>query len=171
MSAVERISVPGPSSRDYRDVIGLFATGVTVMTVRAGDLVHGMTANAVASLSLDPLLVLVCVEREAVMHKVLSSASGFGLSLLTTRQERLARWFSDSDRPMGLAQFDVTGWRPGGATGAPLLDGSLGWLECAVHDVLDGGDHSIFLGRVLAVERGRPARPLLFYQGEYRRLP
>ena len=169
MSAVERI--PAPGSREYRDVVGLFATGVTVLTVRAGDLLHGMTANAVASLSLEPLLVLVCVERTTVMHKVLSAADSFALSLLTAEQERLARWFSDSGRPAGAAQFEVTGWRAGAATGAPLLDGALGWLECTVHQVLDGGDHSVFLGRVLAVERGRPAAPLLFYQGEYRRLP
>jgi flavin reductase len=157
----------GPDSRQYRDAVGMFATGITVVTARAGGFGHGMTANAFASVSLDPLLVLVCVMRDAVMHKVLDDVGRFGVSVLGAGQEDLARYFSDPGRPMGMAQFTPLDWRPGPVTGAPLLDGALAWLECEVEAAYPGGDHTVFLGRVLGVERGEAGGPLLYFGGEY----
>jgi flavin reductase (DIM6/NTAB) family NADH-FMN oxidoreductase RutF len=114
-----------PTSRQFRDTVGMFTTGITVVTAVSARLGHGMTANAFASVSLDPLLVLVCVVRDALMHKVLEESGRFAVSVLAADQEDLARYFSDSGRPGGLAQFVPVGWRPGPVTGAPLLDGAL----------------------------------------------
>jgi flavin reductase len=157
----------GPTSRQYRDAVGMFTTGITVVSARAGGLGHGMTANSFTSVSLDPLLVLVCVVRDAVMHKVLDDVGRFGVSVLGAGQEDLARYFSDPTRPMGMAQFLPLDWRPGPVTGAPLLDGALAWLECDVEAAYPGGDHTVFLGRVLGVELGEAGGPLLYFRGEY----
>jgi flavin reductase (DIM6/NTAB) family NADH-FMN oxidoreductase RutF len=160
---------PSPTEGEYRATVGLFATGITVVTANAVGVEHGMTLNAFASVSLDPLLVLVCVERDAVMHKVLEEAGSFALSMLAEDQEPIARYFADSNRPAGAAQFAGVGYRIGAATGAPLLDGALAWLQCELERAYDGGDHSIFLGRVLTVERGTLRDPLLYFGGAYRR--
>jgi flavin reductase (DIM6/NTAB) family NADH-FMN oxidoreductase RutF len=160
---------PSPTEGEYRATVGLFATGITVVTANAVGVEHGMTLNAFASVSLDPLLVLVCVERDAVMHKVLEEAGGFALSVLAEDQEPIARFFADSSRPAGAAQFAGVAYRLGAVTGAPLLDGAMAWLECEVEQAYGGGDHSIFLGRVLGVERGQLRDPLLYFGGAYRR--
>jgi len=157
-----------PTSAEYRATVGLFATGITVVTANAVGIEHGMTLNAFASVSLDPLLVLVCVERDAVMHKVLEEAGSCALSVLAGDQEPIARYFAHSGRPAGAAQFADLSYRIGGATGAPLLDGALGWIECELERTYDGGDHSIFLGRVVAVARGQVRQPLLYFGGAYR---
>jgi flavin reductase (DIM6/NTAB) family NADH-FMN oxidoreductase RutF len=104
-----------------------------------------------------------------VMHKVLEEAGSFALSVLAEDQEPIARYFADSSRPAGAAQFAGVGYRIGAATGAPLLGGALAWLECELEHAYDGGDHSIFLGRVLTVERGTLRDPLLYFGGAYRR--
>jgi len=157
----------GPNSRQYRDAVGMFATGITVLTARAGGFGHGMTANSFTSVSLDPPLVLVCVERDAVMHKVLDDVGGFGVSVLAAGQEDLARYFSDPGRPMGMAQFVPLDWRPGPVSGTPLLDGALAWLECDVEATYAGGDHTVFLGRVRWVQLGEAGGPLLYFAGGY----
>ena len=160
-----------PTSREFRDSVGMFTTGITVITVRSERSGHGMTANAFASVSLDPLLVLVCVVRDALMHKVLEEAGRFAVSVLAADQEDLARYFSDAGRPSGMAQFLPLTWRPGPVTGAPLLEGALAYLECDVEAAYPGGDHSVFLGRVRWVERANPdGDPLLYFGGGYRRL-
>jgi len=158
-----------PTSREFRDTVGLFTTGITVITASAPGLTHGMTLNSFTSVSLDPLLVLACVERDAVMHKVLEDADGFGISVLGGDQEHLARYFADSSRPLGMGQFAEVPHRLGAVTGAPLLDDALAWLECLVERAYDGGDHSIFLARVVGLECGHVREPLLFFAGAYRR--
>jgi flavin reductase len=160
---------PSPTSVEYRATVGLFATGITVVTANAVGLEHGMTLNSFTSVSLDPLLVLVCVERDALMHKVIEDAGSFALSVLAGDQEPVARYFADSSRPAGAAQFARVGHRIGRATGAPLLEGALAWLECELERTYDGGDHSIFLSRVVMVERGRVREPLLYFGGAYLR--
>jgi flavin reductase len=160
-----------PTSREFRDSVGMFTTGITVVTARSERFGHGMTANAFASVSLDPLLVLVCVVKDAMMHKVLDEVGRFAVSVLAGDQEDLARYFSDSGRPTGMAQFLPVAWRPGPVTGAPLLEGALAWLECDVEAAYDGGDHSVFLGRARWVDRSPDGRdPLLYFGGDYRRL-
>ena len=139
----------GPTDLEYRQTVGWFCTGVTVMTSLTADgLPHGMTANAVSSVSLDPLLVLVSVAREAGMADVVQQGRVFALSILGPEQQPLSDHFATAARGFGLEEFtDVA--THSGPTGAPLLDGAVAWLDCEVYDVLPGGDHVLVLGRVV----------------------
>jgi 3-hydroxy-9,10-secoandrosta-1,3,5(10)-triene-9,17-dione monooxygenase reductase component len=141
-----------------RAALGHFATGVTVVTAAAGDgRRYGSTANAVSSVSLDPPLLLVCLRDESQTLAALLETGRFAINILHARQRELAQRFARR----GASWADVS-HREG------LLDGALATLECAVHDVADGGDHRIVVGRVLAVEHPeQPAPPLLFYRGAY----
>ncbi|TDB81601.1 MULTISPECIES: flavin reductase family protein [unclassified Micromonospora] len=152
-----------------RGAFGTFATGVTVVTV-GGQEPHGMTANSFTSVSLDPPLILVCVDRKAVMHDTLHAAGAFGVSVLAAGQEPVARHFANRWRPLGRAQFDTVDWVPGRATGAPLISGALAGFECRLWRAYDGGDHSIFIGRLLTVERLSEEEPMLFLRGRFRQV-
>jgi flavin reductase (DIM6/NTAB) family NADH-FMN oxidoreductase RutF len=150
-----------------REVMSRFATGVTVLTA-AGELGHGMTANSFSSVSLDPPMVLCCVSRAARMHETIATTQAFAVSVLSAGQGELAAYFADWRRPRGMAQFDSVEWTPGPHTGSPLLIGSMAWLECRLAATYEGGDHSIFLGEVLASSRGDDdQRALLFFAGGY----
>lgn len=153
-----------------RRAFGTFATGVTVMTV-GGDTPHGMTANSFTSVSLDPPLVLVCVDRTAVMHSVLAGAGHFAISVLAAVQSGAAEYFADRNRPLGAAQFDAVDWQPGRVTGAPLIAGALAHFECEVSGTFDGGDHTVFVARILSLHRAdEEEEALLFLGGRFRRL-
>jgi len=155
--------------RAMRSVLGMFATGITVVTA-GGDVPHGMTANAFSSVSLEPPLVLVCIGREAVMHDTITDHGAFAVSVLRGCQEQVARHFANRRRPRGVAQFDAVDWVPGSSTGAPVLVGGLAWLECELETTYDGGDHSIFVGRVLDTGHSDERDALLFFGGGYHRL-
>ncbi|MEU2249392.1 flavin reductase family protein [Streptomyces sp. NPDC019224] len=155
--------------RELRGIFGRFATGITVVTAGRGE-PRGMTANSFTSVSLSPPQVLVCVMRDASMHEVILEHHAFVVSVLSDRQERLARHFADSRRPRGAQEFASVDATPGPATGVPVLDGALAWFECELSAVYDGGDHSIFLGEVLNVGHGADEDALLFYAGAFRRL-
>jgi flavin reductase len=152
-----------------RRTFGAFATGVTVVTV-GGETPHGMTANSFTSVSLDPPLVLVCVGRNAVVHQILSATGTFGVSVLAGHQETAARHFADRLRPLGSAQFDAVDWQPGRHTSAPLVTGALARFECELWNTYDGGDHSIFVGKVVSLERSIDQDGLLFFQGRFREI-
>ncbi|MGA4846743.1 flavin reductase family protein [Streptomyces sp. G5(2025)] len=155
--------------RELRGVFGRFATGVTVVTA-GRDEPRGMTANSFTSVSLTPPQILVCVLRDASMHRVILEHHAFGVSVLSERQERLARHFADSRRPRGAQEFATVDVTQGPCTGVPVLGGSLAWFECGLAAVYDGGDHSIFLGDVLHLGHGPDEDALLFYAGAFRRL-
>lgn len=162
---------PGPphsvvDAKVLRQAFGTFATGVTVVTV-GGSAPHGMTANSFASVSLDPPLVLICIDRDAVMHRSLDASGHFGVSVLTTQQEDVARHFSNRWRPLGAAQFEAVDWRPGRHTGAPLITGALAAFECEQWRAYDGGDHTIFIGKVLGLDRDSAEDALLFFKGRF----
>jgi flavin reductase len=159
------------SPEDYRQTVGMFATGVTVVTTNVDGVLHGMTANAFASVSLDPLLVLICVDRQAGMHGLLPEAEGFAVTILAAEQEELSAWFASSERPHGEGQFEGVAWDPAPVTGSPVLCNGVAYVDCRVTSSHAGGDHSIFLGEVvdLGVLRS-DADPLLYYGGRYRRL-
>jgi flavin reductase len=154
--------------RRLRRAFGAFATGVTVVTV-GGAAPRGMTANSFTSVSLDPPLVLVCVGKEARMHHSLGLAPAFAVSVLGADQEHVARHFADRSRPLGAGQFDAVGWRPGTATGAPVVNGAPAHFECAAWRTYDGGDHTIHVGRVLAWEESPDQEALLFHHGRFGR--
>lgn len=151
------------------EVMGRFATGVTVLTT-PGPRGHGMTANALTSVSLDPPLVLCCVARTSRIRAAIESARAFGVSILAADQTAAAHWFADRHRPAGAAQFDVVDHDLGARTRSPLLTGALGWLECAVVTRYDGGDHDIVVGEVLDATVGVPGDgALLFHEGDFHR--
>lgn len=151
-------------TRQLRGAFGAFATGVTVVTV-GGRAWRGMTANSFTALSLDPPLVLVCVGKEAVMHGSLTGAEDFSVSVLAAGQEDIARHFADPTRPAGLSQFATVGWEPGRATDAPLIAGADAHFECVRQEVHDGGDHTIFIGRVVAARKQAPAADTMVFRG------
>lgn len=155
--------------RELRRIFGRFATGITVVTA-GGEEPRGMTANSFTSVSLDPPMILVCVLRDASMHETIMEQNGFGVSVLSNRQERVARYFASRDRPRGRGEFDAVEHIRGPQTGAPVLPDALAWFECSLAAVYDGGDHSIFLGEIVHVGRGPDEDALLFYAGAYRRL-
>ena len=153
----------------YRDVMGRFPTGVTVVSARAPQGVRMMTANSFTSVSLEPLLVLICVDLTARFHQALISAGEWGVSVLAADQEPLARLFAGRAGPGDL---HAVPHRLGPLTGAPLLDGAVAQLECRTVATHPGGDHTVVVGAVLdgAVTR-EGVSPLVFYRGRYRDLP
>jgi len=150
---------------EFRSIIGHFPTGVTVITTAAGEELQGMTANAVASLSLDPLLVLVCVDKGTHTHRVLERGGVFAVNILGEHQEEVSRLFARRAEPevgtLRGQRFTL------GRTGAPILEDCLAYLECRVTEVLEGGDHTIFLGEVIDGRIVGDAAPLIFYRGRY----
>jgi flavin reductase len=156
-------------AQTLRRAFGAFATGVTIVTT-GGETPHGMTANSFTSVSLDPPLVLVCVQRNAAMHQLLAASGHFGVSVLALHQEGVARHFADRLRPLGLAQFDGIDWQPGRVTGTPLVNGALARMECELWRSYDGGDHTIFVGSLLSLERPSEQEALLFFRGRFRHI-
>lgn len=159
----------GDDAVDLRAVMGQFATGVTVLTA-GGEGAHGMTANAFSSVSLTPPMVLCCVGRAARIHRAIIDANAFAVSILAAGQGDIARYFADRRRPDGMAQFAAVDTELGARTGSPVLTGALAWIECSLAEVYEGGDHSIFLGQVLACGRGTGTGALSFFGGGYHRL-
>ena len=152
----------------YRQIIGHFATGVTVVTTAHEGWLHGMTANAVTSVSLNPLLLLVCVDKAANMHGEIQKAGRFTVNILTDDQEDVSRTFAATTEPeQGRLQGVAYKLGP---HGAPLIDDALAYLECDLQDQFDGGDHTIYTGRVVNGDVSDEGAPLLFYRGGYRRL-
>jgi flavin reductase (DIM6/NTAB) family NADH-FMN oxidoreductase RutF len=149
----------------FRSVLGRFATGVTVVTVRDEQLDdHGMTVSAFCSLSLEPPLVLICIEKSASLHDVLATgntASQFAVNILESRQEEIARRFAEEHPD----RFEGVGFTRG-ATGAPIIEDCLGVIECEVQSRHAAGDHTIVIGAVIAAATSEGA-PLLYYRGGY----
>jgi flavin reductase (DIM6/NTAB) family NADH-FMN oxidoreductase RutF len=152
---------------EFRKAMGCFATGVTVITVDHEGEVHGMTANAFTSVSLDPLLVLVCVDHKARTHAHLYSKKRFGVNVLAEDQRGISEYYALAVRTHEHAQqaagarFDRT------AHGTPVLHGALAYLECRLHTAQDAGDHTIFIAEVEDVVV-REGNPLLYFQTSYR---
>jgi len=148
--------------------LGCFATGVTVITVDVEGQVQGMTANAFSSVSLDPMLVLVCVDRRARTHAHLHAKKRFGINVLSADQRLISEYYARRSDSRGHAeqvgaQFDRT------AHGTPVLHGALAYLECRLHTATEAGDHTIFIAEVeeVVVNDGDP---LLFFRGKYREI-
>ena len=156
------------SQADFRKAMSSFATGVTILTVDSSDGVHGMTANAFTSVSLNPRLVLVCVDQRARTHAHLHAKKRFGINVLAEHQHAISEHYARASRhdhgidPSG-ARFDRT------KHGTPVLHGALAYLECSLHSAQDAGDHTIFIAEVedIVIRRGKP---LLYFQAAYRAL-
>ena len=152
---------------DFRQALGLFATGVTVITVDYEGEIHGMTANAFASVSLDPLLVLVCVDQRARTHTHLHARKRFGVNILSQGQRRISEYYARAIRTHEEAEREAGARFERTAHGTPVLQGGLAYLECRLHTAQDAGDHTIFIAEVEDVVV-HESDPLLFFRGEYR---
>lgn len=162
------MSVMAPAdSGDYRRAIGRFATGVTIVTTRARAHDHAMTANAVCSVSLEPILMLVSVEQDARFHDAVVEAGYWGVSILSYQARGMADWFATHGRPVH-GQLDHVAHTRGPATGVALLDGALARFECRTTDVHKAGDHSLVVGEVLSVDApDQLGDALVYYRGRY----
>ena len=151
---------------EFRRIMGHFATGVAVVTTRDPDTGTpcGLTVSAFTSVSLEPLLVLVCIEKHADSHECIRRAGYFAVNILPFHGEWLSRRFAGAEP---LEKFQGVAFREE-RTGAPILEDAMGWLDCRVHAVHPAGDHSIFVGEVLAGDAHEDA-PLIFFRGEYGR--
>jgi flavin reductase (DIM6/NTAB) family NADH-FMN oxidoreductase RutF len=151
--------------QEYRKALGRFATGITVITVAKPEGgVHGMTANSFTSVSLAPLLILVCVDERAHLLPLLTAAGRFGVSVLNEDQQAISELFA---RPYPEVNPDVR-FRHS-LHGTPLLEGVLATLDCKVVDAHVAGDHTIFIGEVEEIS-WTDGNPLLYYGGAYRKL-
>jgi flavin reductase (DIM6/NTAB) family NADH-FMN oxidoreductase RutF len=157
------------SPTEFRKAMGCFATGVTILTLDLEGEVHGMTANAFASVSLDPPLLLVCVDHSARTHAHLHAKKRFGVNVLAENQRVISEYYA---RPVhvhehaeeeAVARFDRT------AQGTPMLHGALAYLECRLQSAQEAGDHTIFIAEVEDVVV-RQGEPLLFFRGKYRKI-
>lgn len=161
------MSARGVSPDQFRTLLGRFATGVTVLVARdAASQPIGMTASSIASTSLEPPLLLVCVERRHEMHAAMATASHFGLNILAADQEAISRRFAE-DAPDRFHEVAYTESALGGKL--PVLDGVVAYIECHKHAAVPAGDHTVYVGLVIGGQHtDRP--PLLYYRSEYRAL-
>jgi flavin reductase (DIM6/NTAB) family NADH-FMN oxidoreductase RutF len=164
-SPCPRPAAPSPAA--FRTVLGRFTTGVTVTTTLLDGAPYGITVNPFTSVSLRPPLVLACIRRGSRFLQGVAQSRRFAVNLLGEEQLHVATYFAANDR----RQEDVVGigLRPG-AFGMPLIEGSVGWIECALWRTVDGGDHVICLGRVELLDHDDDCRPLLFDRGRFAEL-
>lgn len=157
------------STSEFRRAMGSFATGVTIITLDLNGEVHGMTANAFASVSLDPMLVLVCVDQRASTHAHLHEKKRFGVNVLRDDQRRISEYYARPERTHERAEQEAGARFERTEQGTPMLHGSLAYLECKLHSAEEAGDHTIFIAEVeeVVVHEGRP---LLFFKGKYRKV-
>jgi flavin reductase (DIM6/NTAB) family NADH-FMN oxidoreductase RutF len=148
-------------------VMRRWATGVTVVTLRAGDQLRGMTVNSFTSVSLDPPQVLVCIDKRARCHDLALGAGRYCVNILSAEQEPLSERYAGR-RPAEHADFADSSGRTT-ALGAPVLDGALAYLDCRVVAAVDGGDHTVLIASVDAAEVLADGQPLLFLDGRYGR--
>lgn len=153
-------------AEDFKRALRRWPSGVTVVTSRSGDRIHGMTVSAFSSVSLDPPLVLVCADKASLTHPVIAEGRVFAVHILATGQEALSHRFAS--KALEHVRFDEIAWRHG-KTGAPILPDVLVALDCRVVAAHDAGDHVIYVGEVEDVEL-RDAEPLLWWEGSYRAL-
>jgi flavin reductase (DIM6/NTAB) family NADH-FMN oxidoreductase RutF len=146
--------------------MGHFATGVTVITTKDQQgIPNGLTANAFLSLSLDPPLVLISVDKSAQCYPCFEGMNGFTVNFLSEEQEEISRRFATK----GIDKFAGLEWHEG-RNGAAILNGVLGYVECKIRECHDGGDHTIVVGEIVGANASGE-RPLLFFKGKYQRLP
>lgn len=152
--------------REFRDVVGLYATGVTIIVAEVQGQVHAMTANSVTSVSLDPLLMLFCPSRKARIARDLPGLTRFSINILREDQQDLSTYFAGSWQGSAPPPFRFVDSAAG-----PRLEGALACIGCRTHSVTEAGDHCMVLGEVICLHKGStPHQPLLFVSGKYRRV-
>ena len=158
-----------PTAARFRRATGRYATGIAVITTHADGVDHAMTANSFTSVSLDPLLALVCVERDSRFHAAVLAAGTWAVSFLPESQEATARWFATRGRPLD-GQFDAVPTRRA-ANGCLVLADGLAALELSTDQVVPAGDHDILIGAATQVHDARePGDPLIYFASTFRNL-
>jgi flavin reductase len=156
-----------PTADALRGAMRLFPTGVSVVTSGREERAEGMTANALISVSLDPLLFLVSVHKGARLNPRIREEGHFAVNILAEDQEGLSRLFASPERSSGLSAIHSLGGGYG-STGAPLAAGALAVIECELEEIYGGGDHDLFMGRVRAIRMGDARKgPLVYHEGAY----
>lgn len=162
----ESTTVPPVDSRAYRHAAGTIAKGVTVIAAGEGDDMRAMTASAVTSVSLDPMLNLFCVHKNAKLVEALKHEKSFSVNVLRREQKNLSNYFAGMWKEENPPDFEFIPWQ-----GGPLLKNCAAAVGCELYEMLEGGDHWIVIGRIIAVHQGKePIDPLIFYRGHYREL-
>ncbi|MGZ4666055.1 MAG: flavin reductase [Frankiaceae bacterium] len=161
-------SGPAAHADDFRAAAARFASGVTVVTTRSGELVFGKTVSSFASLSLDPVLITVSVAAGGHLARLVRESGSFGVSVLARGQEAVSRYFAVEIHEPVREEFPGMTTVPE-VTGAPIVAGCLSFFDCQLHDILPGGDHVILIGRVVATGGGE-GDPLVYWRGGYRAL-
>jgi 3-hydroxy-9,10-secoandrosta-1,3,5(10)-triene-9,17-dione monooxygenase reductase component len=147
----------------YREVIGHFATGVAIVTCHGPDGPTGLTTNAITSVSLEPLLLLVCFDNSSRTLPAVREARRFAVNVLRAGQDELARVFAS--KRLGHEKFDAVTHEV--AHGVPVLDGALAWLACDLIDLHPAGDHTIGIGAITHMDADAEGEPLVWFRGEY----
>jgi flavin reductase (DIM6/NTAB) family NADH-FMN oxidoreductase RutF len=155
--------------RQMRAMLGRFATGVTVVAARHGPFLAGMTANAIASISVDPPLMMASISRRAETHGAIIGSHAFAVSVLSRDQRPMAECFAQPTTADKLKRFCDAAWHEA-ETGSPILDDALAYFDCRLTARHDGGDHAVFIGEIVAAGYREDAEPLLWYASDYRAL-
>ncbi len=161
--------ITNEEKRWLRSMMGRFATGVTVVAARRGPLLAGMTANAVSSISIDPPLMMASLNRKSDTHEAIIESHSFAVSVLGVDQQPLADCFAKPVDEAKLRRFCDAPWHEA-ETGSPILDGVIAYFDCRLVARHDGGDHTIFIGEIVAAGFEEDGDPLLYYASRYRRL-
>jgi 3-hydroxy-9,10-secoandrosta-1,3,5(10)-triene-9,17-dione monooxygenase reductase component len=170
---VDPTPAAGPRPDQFRDVMGHFATGISVVTTFDGERPAGITVNAFSSVSLEPALVMVALDRRRFITPMVRAAGRYAVNVLGADQQSLSDCFAHAPvRPGEPSREAFCGatWQPG-PSGLPLIDGSLATLECTIVETFSAGDHDLFIGRVDSLQQHRPGiAPLLYYRRRYLRI-
>jgi len=157
----------GFAAAEFRQTLGAFATGVTVITTRGESHDYGMTATAFSSVSLDPPLVLVCVQTGVQGAEVIPANGVFAVNMLSAEQQAISNYFASKDRPRGRDAFAEVAHKEI-ASGAPVIDGVAAFVDCRLVASHEEGDHLIFIGEVVGVGVDPDVEPLIFHGGGYK---
>ena len=152
-----------------RAMMGHFATGVTVVAARHGPLLAGMTANAIASISLDPPLLMASINRRSETHVAIVGSHSFAVSVLGAEQRSIAECFALPTTAAKLQRFCDAAWHEA-ETGSPILDGSIAYFDCRLHESHPAGTHTIFIGEIVSAGYEERGEPLLWFGSRYRSL-
>ena len=162
----EETATPPVDSRAYRTAAGTIAKGVTVVAAGEGENLRAMTVSAVNSLSLEPMLNLVCVHKKAKFLEALEREKRFSVNILRREQKNLSNFFAGIWTEVAPPDYEFVTWH-----GVPRLKNCAATIGCKLYDMVEGGDHWIVIGQIIAVHQGQePIEPLLFYRGHYREL-
>ncbi len=161
----ERPATSAVDGARYRQVLGQFPTGVTVITAAGPEGPAGICVGSFTSVSLDPPLVAFCARDTSTTYPQIAAAGHYCVNILADDQEDIARAFAGKHED----KFSGVGWRPSVATGAPVINGVLAWIDCQIDAVHAAGDHWIVVGRVLDLEIGHEGSPLVFFRGDFGR--